>query len=316
MAIRVRPVVPALDFPRIAELITQVESDPVTAEALHEREQRRPHGYVGIHLVAADDEERVAGYAKAEHLPWMRPGFFWSWVVVDEQRQREGIGSLLAGQIIEFAASQGATRLESELRDNCARCLRFAERHGFTPYTRHFESMLDLTSFDERRFGGAVKVVEEMGIRFFTLADIPQTTESERAYYELWSDAARDVPGVEAFGNPPFEQFRESLFGAAEFRPDCHIVAADGEDWVGFTAMEYSAESNSAYNRMTGVRRSHRGRQLALALKLLAIRRAREYGAAQMRTHNGSQNEAMLAVNRKLGYQPEPGYYIVARDSD
>ena len=52
-----------------------------------------------------------------------------------------------------------------------------------------------------------------------------------------------------------------------------------------------------------------RGRGIALALKLLAIRAARRYGARYLRTNNDSENAPMLAVNRKLGYQPAPGYY-------
>ena len=62
-------------------------------------------------------------------------------------------------------------------------------------------------------------------------------------------------------------------------------------------------------NTMTGVRRAYRGRGIALVLKLLAIRYARSLGALFVRTHNDSGNAPMLAINRKLGYQPEPGIY-------
>jgi hypothetical protein len=48
---------------------------------------------------------------------------------------------------------------------------------------------------------------------------------------------------------------------------------------------------------------------VALGLKLLAIRAARRHGARYLRTNNDSENAPMLAVNRKLGYQPAPGYY-------
>ena len=46
----------------------------------------------------------------------------------------------------------------------------------------------------------------------------------------------------------------------------------------------------------------------------LAIRRAREYGAQAISTDNDSQNAPMLAINRMLGYQPEPGYYDLVRE--
>jgi GNAT superfamily N-acetyltransferase len=64
-----------------------------------------------------------------------------------------------------------------------------------------------------------------------------------------------------------------------------------------------------AYNAFTGVLREYRGRGLAQALKLQTILLAKEEGMRYVRTHNDSNNTPMLAVNRKLGYKPEPGYY-------
>ncbi|HKV82923.1 MAG TPA: hypothetical protein VJN88_00100, partial [Ktedonobacterales bacterium] len=58
-----------------------------------------------------------------------------------------------------------------------------------------------------------------------------------------------------------------------------------------------------------------RGRGIATALKVLAIRAARARDAAMIRTNNDSQNAPMLAINRALGYQPEPGYYRMLRRS-
>ena len=78
--------------------------------------------------------------------------------------------------------------------------------------------------------------------------------------------------------------------------------------------MAYYPERNSAYNAFTGVERDYRGRGLAQALKLLAVRFAQHYGAAYIRTNNDSQNAPMLAVNRKLGYRPEPGKYRLVND--
>jgi hypothetical protein len=36
---------------------------------------------------------------------------------------------------------------------------------------------------------------------------------------------------------------------------------------------------------------------------------ARRYGVRYLRTNNDAENAPMLAVNRKLGYRPEPGCY-------
>ena len=48
---------------------------------------------------------------------------------------------------------------------------------------------------------------------------------------------------------------------------------------------------------------------LAQALKLQTILLAKKEGMRFIRTHNDSNNAPMLAINRKLGYKPEPGFY-------
>jgi hypothetical protein len=44
-------------------------------------------------------------------------------------------------------------------------------------------------------------------------------------------------------------------------------------------------------------------------LKLQTILLAKQKGIRYVRTDNDSKNAPMLAINRKLGYKPEPGYY-------
>jgi hypothetical protein len=33
-----------------------------------------------------------------------------------------------------------------------------------------------------------------------------------------------------------------------------------------------------------------------------------------IRTNNDSRNAPMLAINRKMGYQPEPGWHLLLKD--
>ena len=44
---------------------------------------------------------------------------------------------------------------------------------------------------------------------------------------------------------------------------------------------------------------------------MLGIRCAKAFGAATIRTNNDSENAPMLAINRKLGYKPLPGKYLL-----
>ena len=150
-------------------------------------------------------------------------------------------------------------------------------------------------------------------MRFFSLADLPGVAEAEkRTLYEINRAAALDNPGNEgAF--PPFEQFCKYVFEAAWYRPHGQILAAADDRWVGLAAVAFYPEQGYAYNAFTGVAPEYRGRGLAQALKLLAIRQAVADGARYIRTDNDSRNAPMLAINRKLGYQPLPGVYILTR---
>jgi GNAT superfamily N-acetyltransferase len=56
-------------------------------------------------------------------------------------------------------------------------------------------------------------------------------------------------------------------------------------------------------NSMTGVAREWRGRGLARWLKLHTIRWALERGAPELRTFNDAVNDAILGLNRSLGFR-------------
>lgn len=309
-----RPLDPALDFPRVADLFSQAEPEPTTVDELIERENAAPEGLIRQRLVAVDDAGVVVGYCASASWPWEVAGKFWITVLVDSAGRRKGLGSQLYAAALQFAREHDAVRLLTEVRDSLPEALALAERRGFCVDRHLFESALDLASFDERPFAGIVEGVEAKGIRFLTLADLGDTEEARRRLYEINRLYASDIPGRET-GFQSFEQFQRSVFGASWYRPEGQFVAADGDDWVGMSAVGYFAQTNSMYNMMTGVDRAYRGRHIALALKLLTIRLARRLGAAYVRTNNDSENAPMLAVNRKLGYRPQPGIYQMLGDA-
>ncbi len=315
MAIQMQPLNPQTDFPRIAALRNTVDPEPITAGQLQEWEEQIPEGQIRRRVVAVDQDGLIVGFNDTGWDPWMAPGLFDLRVLVDPARRRQGIGALLYDDALQFAQARGATRFQARVRDTADDGLRFARHRGFVIDRQVFESTLDLATFDERRFAGRIEAAEAAGIRFFTLADLGNTLEAQRRLYDLNARVGMDVPGSENYQSfMPFEVFRATVCAASWYRADGQIVAADGDHWIGMAAVGYFEQTRSMYNMITGVDRAYRGRGLALALKLLSIRCARAYGAIYLRTNNDSRNAPMLAINRKLGYRPEPGYYVVVRD--
>ena len=314
----IRPLDTARDFPALAALLAVRDPEPPTPELLLEWEGNAPAGLVRQRLVAFGemneaDAEAMVGFSDAASWPWEPPHQFWISTVVAADHRRQGLGSQLAEAALAFAREQGATRLVAEVRDNVAEGMRFAERFGFRRDRHIFESRLQLADFDEQRFAGAVARAEAEGIRFLTLADLGDTDEARRKLYDLNAALVRDIPGHDS-DFMPFEQFQKTVCSASWYRPDGQIVAVIGDSWIGMAAVGYFANTNSMYNMFTGVDPAWRGRGIALALKLLAISCARRYGAEYISTNNDSENAPMLAINRTLGYQPEPGYYRMLRE--
>jgi GNAT superfamily N-acetyltransferase len=301
------------DLPRIAELTNVVEREPVSADELRERMRAKPADLVAIRVAGLNEDGKIIGFAHVVRWSWMRPGHFWVRIVVDPLLRQQGAGSALYERAIEILRGHGAMHIESEARDDCPACLQFAEHRGFRVERHTYESRLNLAGFDEKDFAGIIEEVEAAGVRFFTLADVGNTPETQRNLFEINSRFAADNPANEGQSWPSFEEFSARVFQARWFRPNGQILAADGDRWIGLAAVGYYPGTRTAHNMFTGVDRAYRGRHIALALKLLAIRQARSYGATTIMTNNDSQNAPMLAINRKLGYQPEPGIYRLIR---
>ena len=312
MPISLRPLSPETDFPHLAELLNTVESEPITAQVLHEWLVSEPSDRIRRRVTAVNEQGHVVGFSDAGRDSWMETGRFWLTVIVDAAWQQQGTGSRLFEDALQVAREQGATLLETEVRDHLPNSVRFAERHGFTIDRHLYESTLDVTTFDEQLFASAIEAVEAQGVHFCTLADMGDTLEAQRNLYEINRRYALDIPGREQTF-VPFERFRQQVFAAKWYRADGQIVALDGDRWVGMSAVGYFEDANFMINMITGVEPSYRGRGIAFALKLLAIRCARRYKAAYIRTNNDSANAPILAINRKLGYQPQPGKYLMLR---
>jgi len=302
-----RPINLETDAADIARLYNSTVNETLSLEGLLDWWTPRT-GEIRITMLAQDKTGAAIGYWDIDHETWMTPGTFKMKVVVAPEARGHGLGAQMYCEALRLARERGATHFESYIRETDTVSIKFAEARGFKIQHHGFESILDLADFDEHRFDDLVKQVQAQGFHFFSLAEAGVTEENKHKLYEVNRISGLDNPGNdETF--PDYYAFSKDVFEASWFRADTQLLASHADHWVGLSAIGIYPTDRHAYNAFTGVLREYRGRGLAQALKLQTILLAKKEGMRFVRTHNDSNNAPMLAINRKLGYKAEPGYY-------
>lgn len=306
----IRPIQSDADLPGIVAVLNAFETVPITVTQFKGWLANTAPDRICRRRVVVSPHDHVIGYSVIVRESYMLEGQFSVWVGVHPASRGGGVGAMLFEDAASFLREQSATSLRSEVRDDSAESLRFAKHRGFQIHHHTFESVLDLTTFTEKPYRSLLAAVEASAIRLCSVADFFDTPEARRKLYELNRVTGLDEPDSDGT-SMPFEDFEKWICNAEWYRPDGQLIAVDGEAWVGLAAVRLVPENQEAYNLMTGVLQPYRGRKIAQALKLCAIRYARQHGCRSIRTNNDSQNAPMLAINQKLGYQPRPGKYIL-----
>ena len=306
-----RPMNLETDATDMARLYSYTSPEPITETTTRDWWAPRKDE-IRITTLALDEANQVIGYWDVEHEAWEKPGHFFLKVIVAPEYRSRKLGSQMYSDALRMAREQGATELVSTIREDNAISKQFVEKRGFTIKHHSFDSTLNLTCFEEAKFDYLLEHIHAEGFRFLSLAEAGLTEENKHKLYVVNRESALDNPGND--GNfPDFYAFSKNVFDASWFRTDSQILASFGDRWVGLAAIALYPQDGHAYNAFTGVLREFRGRGLGQALKLQTILLAKREGMRYVRTNNDSENGPMLAINRKLGYQPEPGIYTVFR---
>lgn len=217
--------------------------------------------------------------------------------------RRRGVGGALYQRLLLFARERDALSVAVQIHEHCLYLAQnWLEREQFHEVERMRPSELRIDDLDFDSWADAEARPVDQGITFTTLAE-EDSEQSRRKLWELSNLTARDVPH-DTHEDQSFEIFSD-LLDRPEARPDCLVIAKDGDQYVGFTLLVHQTDER-ALTGMTGVRRDYRNRGIALALKLRCARLARKRGYTAMRTFNHVNNPSMLAVNTRLGYRPLP----------
>jgi mycothiol synthase len=258
--------------------------------------------HVALHLVAGDP---AVGHLQAVDrgtTPSRRPGSIEMRLTVAPDHRRRGIGSRLYERALAFAEERQADSIRASYFERSPEepAMFFLKQRGFVELQRYQPSRLDVSTCDLSPFQGLEQQLVAEGVRFFPYADVPDTGENRHKLHALDQEARSNLPyegDPEPSAPEPFEGSWVATLQEEQF-PTIQLAEVDHR-WVGIS-------SSGASWGFTGVVPAYRRRGIATALKVRAIRSAKERGVQILETENRVNNVGMLAINRKLGYQFGP----------
>jgi RimJ/RimL family protein N-acetyltransferase len=163
-------------------------------------------------------------------------------------------------------------------------------------------------AFDPTPYAGLEDRLRAGGITIATLRDLAADPNRDRKLYDLEWELQQDVPAAEDLTRADFEKWLEVTIQAPMCLPNGYLVAVEGDKYVGMSNLWGDRASDMLYTGLTGVKRSHRRRGIATALKVRAIAFARANGNPIIKTNNEINNRPMLSINERLGFVPQPAW--------
>jgi GNAT superfamily N-acetyltransferase len=247
----------------------------------------------------AEDEGRVVGtgyvflgFASSDRSAHCR-------VLVRGSHRRRGIGRALFERIDLHAAAIEAARLLADFEENPAG-VAFAEALGFRRTRAEQAAVLDPRT---------VQLAPPTGVDLRPLRDV-----DPRLAYEVDMEAMLDMPSTDGFERMDYDEWAAFVLEHPLLSVDGSFVAIVDGGPAAVSLLIADPESGRGSSLFTGTMRAHRGRGLALAVKLASIEWAARNGITQLATRNDEENEPMLAVNRRLGYRPAARRVEYARE--
>lgn len=296
----IRPATDA-DHAAVAGVITDAQPDdpPVTVEVLRwvlsRADPERPHPFL-----VAEEAGQTVGCVILRRVPELLPLVLI--LDVHPEFQGRGIGSAL----LEAALSDASQGTEVGVNVSAAHPegVDFALHRGFVEEFRTYESTLDMAAFNAEAYAANMASLASLGYRFTSLAE-EDSPQLRRALHELNLTVTKDIPTVLELQPTTFEEWTRDWIMAPHALPAAFSIALWQGSPVGFSYV-ISQSEGVGYMWMTGVAREHRGKGLAFAVKVEALRAAQALGLREVITNNDLDNAPMLAINRRLGFQDRP----------
>jgi mycothiol synthase len=306
--VTIRPFTPD-DYAVVAAIGRAIFPDhPMAEEDMRRGDETRDPKCFHARFVAEADGKVVGGMDFGNSSGSYHPRKFGFMIMVHPDYQRRGIG----GRLYEFFRKELALRdpitLYAGTRETLPEAMAFLEKRGFREIMRHWESHLDMNAFDPAPFAADAQRAAASGIVVKSYAELADDPDRDRKFHALFEALMRDVPSPEPPTPVPHEVWRRRWVEDPNFLRDGNFFALDGDAWVGHSGLWRSTGDDRLHTGLTGVLPDYRRKGVALAMKLRALAYAKAVGAPTVTTGNATTNEAMLAINERLGFVKQPAW--------
>lgn len=289
-----------VDLPRLVASRTAVAArDIVSASGF--ADWRRQCEDMAWFVAVADGRDVGGAFA---HVGWHSEpgvGFAEAWTLPDARGR--GVGKALFEAVLRWVSDRGCIAMDTRVMEDDPSSLAWAERRGFRRIGATAFRTLDLRTAPD------LPVDPPAGVAIATWAERPGI---ERALYEVFCEARRDIPGEEGVELPSFERWLAHDMEGSSDRPDAVFVALAGDEVLGYAKLSFGDDHHgTAWHDLVAVRRDSRGRGIGGALKRAQIAWAKAQGFERLSTRNEERNEPIRRLNAGLGYALEPGHVVL-----
>lgn len=306
------------DYPQMAAVRNASQPDwPTSAEEMaHQDAQRDPKLY---HTqIVAEQGGQIVGLGGIGHDDFSFEEWrYWGGLNVHPQARGQGIGTAIYDELLRQMQERGARELRTGLSDKPqdAAGLAFLEKRGWQRAWERFESELNTKNIDLHAFDSLMQQVEAGGVQLLSLAELASDPERNRKLWELDWLLFQDVPLGTVLTKKELEQWAKEELDDPQLQTEFSFVAVDPHandpltgNYVGYSTLGLSP-GGFYYIGMTGMRREYRGRGIAKALKVAAMRALDAVGGGLIRTFNDAPNVAMIKMNQELGFTRTAAIY-------